>query len=537
MSEIFAQILKDRGLNEDFLYPKYENLFDPFEMIGVEKAVERIEQAKDKNEKVLIFGDYDVDGVTSSTVLHTALIDFGIKEVDVILPNRFTDGYGMKDGAIEKIQASGATLVITVDNGSGSGDTIQKLKDLGIETIVTDHHEIPHKPEAAVTVVNPHLPGEKYGLRMAGVGVAFTLARALNIRKNGGACDGQEKWLLDLVTLGTICDSMVLRDENRIYSYFGMKVFPKTRRKGIKELAKKAGSKLEEVDSRMIGFQLGPRINAAGRMKSADLALKLMMTDKRSEAIALSEELDDLNAERKKEQDSAIREATEQVDESDKVIVVHGKWHEGIVGIVAGRLVELYKKPALVLAEVDNGVLKGSGRSFGDFSLAEAMQNMPEGLLLSGGGHAGACGLSIKVEDFDTFKTEINEYYDGLGLIAQERFLRQTSDVILGDFSKLELELYDEIQLLEPFGEGNQEPIFEITGKIKNVRVLKEQHLALTVADSHGNEMKMMAFYAPEDWLNVRTGEHILVQFTLMKNEWRGNVKLEANLISLERIS
>ena len=206
MSEIFAQILKDRGLNEDFLYPKYENLFDPFEMIGVEKAVERIEQAKDKNEKVLIFGDYDVDGVTSSTVLHTALIDFGVKEVDVILPNRFTDGYGMKDSAIEKIQASGATLVITVDNGSGSGDTIQKLKDLGIETIVTDHHEIPHKPEAAVTVINPHLPGEKYGLRMAGVGVAFTLARALNMRKNGGVCDGQEKWLLDLVTLGTICD-------------------------------------------------------------------------------------------------------------------------------------------------------------------------------------------------------------------------------------------------------------------------------------------------------------------------------------------
>jgi single-stranded-DNA-specific exonuclease len=272
-------------------------------------------------------------------------------------------------------------------------------------------------------------------------------------------------------------------------------------------------------------------------MKSADLALKLMMTNKRSEAIALAEELDDLNAERKKEQDSAIREATEQVNKSDKVIVVHGKWHEGIVGIVAGRLVELYKKPALVVAEVDNGVLKGSGRSFGDFSLAEAMQNMSEGLLLSGGGHAGACGLSIKAEDFDTFKTEINEYYDGLGLIAQERFLRQTSDVILGDFSKLELELYDEIQLLEPFGEGNQEPIFEITGKIKNVRVLKEQHLALTVVDSHGNEMKMMAFYAPEDWLNVGTGEHILVQFTLMKNEWRGNVKLEANLISLERIS
>lgn len=537
MSEIFAQILKDRGLDEHFLHPKYEDLFDPFLMLGVREAVERIEQAKENKEKVLIYGDYDVDGVTSSTVLRTALLDFGIKEVDVILPNRFIDGYGMKDGSIEKIQASGATLVVTVDNGSGSGGTIEKLKDLGIETIVTDHHEIPHKPEAAVTVINPHLPGEKYGLRMAGVGVAFTLARALNMQKNGGVCDGQEKWLLDLVTLGTICDSMVLRDENRIFVYYGMKVFPKTRRKGIKELAKKSSSNLDEVDGHMISFQLGPRINAAGRMKSADLALNLMMTDKRSEAIALAEELDSLNTERKKEQDAAIREATEQVDENDSVIVVRGEWHEGIVGIVAGRLVELYKKPALVLAEIEGGVLKGSGRSFGDFSLAEAMQNMPDGLLLSGGGHAGACGLSLKVDDFESFKTEINDFYDGLGLVGQERFLRQASDVILGDFSKLDIELYDEIRQLEPFGEGNQEPIFEITGTVKNVRVLKEQHLALTVVDSHGNEMKMMAFYAPEDWLATGTGEHILTQFTLMKNEWRGNVKLEANLISLERIS
>ena len=536
MTEIFAQILADRGLDESFLNPRYEDLFDPFLMLGMNKAVERIVQARDDAEQILIYGDYDADGVTSSTVLATALKDFGCKDVQVILPNRFIDGYGMKDSAIDEIVTRGVNLVITVDNGSGSGSAIEKLKERGIDTIVTDHHEIPHKPEAAVAVINPKLPGEKYGLRMAGVGVAFTLARALNMRKNDGACDGQEKWLLDLVTLGTICDSMVLRDENRIFTYFGLKVFPKTRRKGIKELAQRAGVKLDEMNGRSIGFQLGPRINAAGRMKSADLALSLMMTDKRSEAYTLAEELDELNTERRKAQDEAVKEANLQVDEGDAVIVVHGKWHEGIVGIVAGRLVEIYKKPAIVFAELDNGVIKGSGRSFGDFSLAEALQNMPEGLLLSGGGHAAACGLSLNMADLESFKTLINDYYEGLGLTGQEQYLRQASDVILGDFSKLSLELCDEITQMEPFGEGNQEPIFEITTTVKSARVLKEEHLALTLVDRDGLEFRLMGFYAPNEWLNVKAGQDVCVQFTLTKNEWNGNTKLEGIIVSLEQL-
>ena len=474
--------------------------------------------------------------MTSSTVLYAALKDFGCENVEVILPNRFIDGYGMKDSAIEEIVARGVNLVITVDNGSSSGDTIAKLKEYDIDTIVTDHHEIPHKPEMAVAVINPHLPGEKYGLRMAGVGVAFTLARALNMHKNGGNCDGQEKWLLDLVTLGTICDSMVLRDENRIFTYYGLKVFSKTRRRGIKELAQRAGVKLDEMNGRSIGFQLGPRINAAGRIKSADLALNLMMTSKRSEAYTLAEELDALNAERRKAQDEAVKEANLQVDESDSVIVVRGRWHEGIVGIVAGRLVEIYKKPAIVLAELKDDVLKGSGRSFGDFSLAEAIQNMPEGLLLSGGGHAAACGLSLKSTDFESFKTLINDYYEGLGLVGQEKYLRQASDVILGDFSKLSLELCDEIQRMEPFGEGNQEPIFEITTTVKGVRVLKEEHLALTLKDKKNQEFRLMGFYVPDEWLNVKAGQDVLVQFTLSKNEWQGKTKLEGVMVSLETL-
>lgn len=536
MSEIFAQILRQRGLGEDFLSPRYEDLFDPYLMLGMNAAVDRIEQARDNAEQILIYGDYDVDGVTSSTVLHTALTDFGCEGVEVILPNRFIDGYGMKDGAIDEIVARGTNLVITVDNGSGSGATIEKLRERGIDTIVTDHHEIPHKPEAAIAVINPKLPGEKYGLNMAGVGVAFTLARALNMRKNGGSCDGQEKWLLDLVTLGTVCDSMKIRDENRIFTYFGMKVFPKTRRRGIKELAQRASVNLDEIDGNAVGFQLGPRLNAAGRMKSADLALELMMAKDRSAAVRLAGELDDLNSERRRAQESAVKEAMAQVKEEDPVIVVSGKWHEGIVGIVAGRLVEIYHKPAIALAEVKDDILKGSGRSFGDFSLAEAIQHLPDGLLKSGGGHAAACGLSLAKSDLESFKCEFNEYYKSLDLKDQEKYLRLQSDVALDGFEVLSIELCDEIAQLQPFGEGNEEPIFEITADISAVKVLKEKHLSLTLKDAKGKEMKLMGFFAPQEWLEFESGQRVRAQFTLTKNEWRGVTKLEGILVSAENV-
>ena len=536
MTQIFENLLAQRGLGEDFLRPRYENLFDPFLMQGVTEAVERIERARDGREKILIYGDYDADGVTASTVLKSGLVYFGCPEVEVLLPNRFTDGYGMNMPAISKMEEYGADLVITVDCGSGSGAVISEMQKRGIECIVTDHHEIPEMPEAALAVINPKRPDEKYGLYMAGVGVAFTLARALNMRKNGGVCDGQEKWLLDLVTIGTICDSMVLREENRIMSYFGMRnVLPKTRRVGLKELAKQASIDLSRVDTQAVGFQIGPRINAAGRLKSADLAFDLLNAEGRAEAFGLAQELNELNNERRKKQDAAVKEVTNSIDESDAVIVACGDWHEGIVGIIAGRLVEIYKKPAFALAKLEDGRLKGSGRSFGDFSLAEALQNCPEGLLLSGGGHAGACGLSLRAEDLEKFRKQINEYYRSLKLTNQEKYLREASDVLLDDFAEMTEELYDEIRSLEPFGEGNREPIFEICAEVASSKVLKEKHLSLNLKDGEGREMKMMWFFAPEQYFGLKNGEKVRVQFTLSRNEWRGVVKIEGQIISLER--
>lgn len=531
MTEIFAKLLRERGLDERFLYPKYEDLFDPYKLTGVKAAVARIEQARAANEKVVIYGDYDVDGVTSSTLLYDGLKYYGIKAVEIILPNRFTDGYGMNMPAMERILERGAKLVITVDCGSGSGEVIAALKKNGVDTIVTDHHEIPAVPSSAVAVINPK-QGDKVGARMSGVGVAFMLARALNMAKNGGKCDGQEKWLLDLVVIGTICDSMELREENRILSYYGMKVLAKTRRPGIRELARVASVDLGRLDTHAIGFQLGPRVNAAGRMKSADLALDLMMATSRAKAFALAGELDGLNTKRREAQDAAVREVGTSDDES--VIVAVGDWHEGIVGIVAGRLMELYKRPAFALTRLEDGRLKGSGRSFGDFSLAKALQSCPEGMLLSGGGHAGACGLSLEADKLADFRAHVNEYYRSLELKDQEKYLQSKSDVVLRNFSGLTEELFAEISLLEPFGDGNTEPIFEITAQISGRRVLKEKHLSLILKDAFGKEMKMMAFHAPEDWKATKTGDKVKVQFTLSKNEFRGKTAIEGNIISLE---
>ena len=532
MTNLFKQLLRQRGLDDGFLNPRYEDLFKPEELKGMGEAVERIRIAREANEKIIIYGDYDADGVTSSTLMRDALKYYGCKKVEIILPNRFTDGYGLNLPAVEKIVARGARLVITVDCGSGSEGVIAALKERGIDTIVTDHHEIPNVPKSAIAVINPK-QGDKVGTKMAGVGVAFALARALNKDMNGGKCDGQEKWLLDLVVIGTICDSMELRDENRILSYYGMKVLAKTRRAGIKELARAACVDLDKLNTHAIGFQLGPRLNAAGRMRSADLALDLMMATSRTKPFSLANELDSLNSERRKAQEKAIDEI--EVSNNDAVIVACGNWHEGILGIIAGRLVEIYRKPAFALTRLKDGRIKGSGRSFGEFSLAEALQNCGD-LLLSGGGHAGACGVSMKAENLEAFRKAVNKYYKGLRLKNQERFLRNMSDLKLLDLSEVTEELYAEFCLLEPFGDGNTEPILELDGIVVDKRVMKEKHLSLNVGDRNGKVIKLMAFYAPEEWFGVENGNRVRVQFTLTKNEWRGKVAVEGSILSLERL-
>lgn len=540
MSALFEELLRVREVEPGFLDPKYDECIDAWVLPDMDKAVERVRQAVQNGEKVLIYGDYDADGVTASTALRDILVLAGVKAIEIMLPNRFLDGYGMSTKVVEKAKELGANLVMTVDCGSRNHEVVAQLAEIGVDVVVTDHHECGDTLPQAVAVVNPKrkdwlssdsLSPSKTSLReLAGVGVVFKLAQALV--KAGLIPEGQEKWLLDLVLIGTICDSMRLRGENRRLCFYGFKVLEKTRRAGLKELMLAAGVK--RLNSEAVGFQIGPRLNAAGRMKSAEQALRLLLAENRPQAAMLAVQLENLNKARKTQQQAAFKEIETRGVDGGAVMVECGNWHEGILGIVAGKLVEKYHRPAIVLAETD-GVFKGSGRSFGEFNLAEALAVCKD-YIVAGGGHAEACGLKVALGKIDDFRRAINAYYDGLQLKNQERFFGIKEDLQVRDFDQFSLELVTELQKLEPYGMGNEEPIF-LLPEVRVVEAAKlgadGKHLRLTVWDQNGKSLKLIQFYAPEEYLQLRGGEIINAWITLGENEYRGLRSVEGRIVKL----
>ncbi len=536
MNKLFVRLLRSRGLTPSFLNPRYEDLIDPFALYDMDKAIARIKKAQAENEKILIYGDYDVDGVTASTVMEQSLKLAGIKSpnISIMLPDRFTDGYGMSPRLITHAQKQGISLVITVDCGSRNHAIIDELNTLGIDTIITDHHETAPDMPAAIAIINPHRkdhPTPELQV-LAGVGVAFKLAQALV--QEGLIPNGQEKWLLDLVLLGTICDNMILTGENRILSYYGIKVLGKTRRHGLKELITKA--RIKNLNSESIGFQIGPRLNSAGRLETADTSLALLRATSSPSAATIADKLEQLNKKRKTEQNFAIEEITHRGIDKTPVIIETGKWHEGIVGIVAGRLVETYHKPAFVLAEAKDGTFKGSGRSFGDFNLADAL-NFAKNSIISGGGHAAAAGVKVEGEKLYQFREQINEYYHSLNLKNQEKYLIQHADLELEDFSDLNLDLLHDLKSLEPFGPGNEEPIFRLKNtRIVNLTVMgaKRNHLRLDLQDQNGKPLKLIAFFAPEKWFQLDPQfSRIEPLVKLIENDWQGVKTCEARIMDI----
>ena len=533
MNKLFAQLVEIRHLDEDFLHPKYEKLTNPLILKDMDKAIARIETAVKNHEKILVYGDYDVDGITASTVMEAALKLAGATDVDIMLPDRFVDGYGMSPRLITRAKETGVNLVITVDCGSKNHEIIDELKHLKIDTIVTDHHECSNAPSEAIAVINPHR--EDYPTKelqnLAGVGVAFKIAECLAQKKL--IQKGQEKWLLDLVLLGTICDNMLLTNENRILGYYGVKVLNKTRRPGLRELMRTAGVK--HITSESIGFQLGPRLNAAGRLETAELSLKLLRTDSGAEAATIAAKLEELNKRRREEQHLAIEEIIKRHKTNDPVIIETGHWHEGILGIVAGRLVESYQKPAFVLTELDNGVYKGSGRSFGDFNLAAALEYAKD-VILSGGGHAGAAGVKLEQKNLYAFREKINEYYKSLHLENQAKYFKTRPDLTTSELKDFSLDFLEELKQLEPFGAGNEEPII----CLENPQILElkrmgnnGQHLRIDLKGKDGKILKCVAFFASESWFNINYNDSYNFLVKPVENEWNGVRSIEARLVDI----
>ena len=537
---LFERILTARGLTtraarQVFLQPDYAAVkHDPFLLPDMEKAVVRLKQARERGEKIVIYGDYDIDGLSATALLLDAFGKFGFEGVDAFIPNRFVEGYGMTMGAVDKVRDMGADLIVTVDTGSLCHAEIAYATSLGIDTVVTDHHNVAEMPPPSVAAVNPKFSGHSYPFRdLCGAGVAFKLVQALQTELDG-LPDGYEKWLLDLVALGTVCDIVTLADENRANVYWGLEVLKRQQRPGLKALMAVAGIEPGQVNARHLGFGLGPRMNAAGRLETAQHALDMLTARDGLAALEASEKLEELNVKRRSIQDAIFEEACVQAEQlaDDRVLVVSsGSWNHGVIGIVASKLVEKYKRPVFIIGERGEEAT-GSARSFGDFSAADAVRAADD-IIIKGGGHGAAAGVTLATEKIGDFRRRVNEFYDSLQLTSQERYLLPRADVEIDDFSEIDEELVENLAKMEPFGNGNPEPVLKIaTANVLSVRRMGAdgQHVKLALRDKNGTVLQMLAFNAPEEFFRD-PGDEVAAWFQPTINEWQGVRTVEGRLL------
>ena len=488
ISELLATVLVNREIVEDeevkiFLNPSRSNFHDPYLMPDMKPAVDRIIEAINKKEKTIIYGDYDVDGITSITVLSKFLKERGL-DVGAYIPNRLNEGYGLNKTAIKQIADEGYKLIITVDCGISGTEEVDYAYSLGMEVIVTDHHEPLEVLPKAIAVIDCKRKDNKYPFNsLAGVGVAFKLTQAIGIKL--GLEEKEYLKFLDIVCIGTISDIVPLVDENRVIAKLGLKLVEDTRSPGVKALLIAAGYK--EVNSNTVSFGIAPRINACGRMGHERDALDLFLTENINQANKITQNLNEYNRKRqdieKRIFDEAISKIEqEHLDKNNSIVIGSENWHHGVIGIVASKITELYFKPSiLVCFEEEDG--KGSGRSIPGFDLHAALCSASE-YLEKYGGHEMAVGLSLKKDKFEDFRNEFEK-------IAKEAHTEEVVSVIKIDkeinLKDITLESVKSLKLLEPFGEANKTPIFIYRNfRIDSIRALSEgKHLKLTLKDEN----------------------------------------------------
>ncbi len=470
ISSMISQLLTTRGIAdeqsaEEFLYPHIDMMYDPFQMYGMERAVERIKQAIECGEQIWIYGDYDVDGTTATALLLGVFRHLGV-QASYYIPNRFDEGYGLNTDAIEKLGASGCDVLITVDCGVSSIAEVERANELGIDVIVTDHHE-PKEGNIppAYVVLNPRLEICEYPFDgLAGVGVAFKLAHAL-LGVRTGELPPALASQLDLVALGTVVDVAMLVDENRILSRIGLAELNKRERPGIRALCDAANVTSEtEIKSYTLGFVLGPRLNAAGRLDTARKVVELLTTESYDYALEIAKELDAANRERQDIEQQILRHARDKVKHSvnlkrEKALVLADEeWHQGVIGIVASRLVEQYYRPTLLIAlNGDEG--HGSGRSIPEFNLFEGLNECRD-LMLGFGGHKAAAGFSIKKDNIPKLRDKFSQVV--AASLSEEDLTPKVNVDLPVSLSQVTTQAIEEFKLLEPFGLGNPRPVMSI---------------------------------------------------------------------------
>lgn len=527
---ILEHLIRQRGLPagdalEGFLRPRLRDLSDPFLIPDAEPAVERILQAADRGEKICIFGDYDVDGVTSITLMRRILRAYGL-DPRVFIPHRGSEGYGLSKASIARCMAEGdkPDLLITVDCGTVSVDEVAMLRAEGVDVLIVDHHEpLPGMKPDCCAVMNPKCGNDFTYLCAAGV--VFKLGHALMKRRMVEGFD--LKTLLDLVAVATISDIVPMVGENRLMVRHGLRQLPNTLNPGLKALQEVTGMS-GAVTSMDVGFRIGPRLNAAGRMDEPEDALATLMTDCRRVALEMAAKLDKHNRERQTHEAKIRREAEEMLTtraaSADEAVIVLGsrEWHHGVVGIVASRLMRQYHKPTFIIAIDKEGVGKGSGRSIPGISLVEAIRDC-EADLIAGGGHAMAAGLSIHEDSIDRFREHFSKYVMAHST-PEQRLPTLVYDAEI-DFGQLSLDFLSQYDLLQPFGNSNPQPVFVArgVGLSRPPQHMKNQHLRLMMRQGY-HEQDAVYFGGGEVPLPDPPWD---IAFTIDRNTFRGRTMLQ----------
>ena len=566
-SPLVLQLLYDRELKtqvliDEFFNPDYESdLHDPFLMKGVKEAVKEIKKAIKKQKKIIIYGDYDADGICSSVILLETLKKLGAKNIDVYIPDRSREGYGLNKEAVKKLAEKGIQLIITVDCGITDFEEIELAKKSGMETIVVDHHRVLEKIPKAKVVIDPHQAGDKYPFKeLAAVGVVFKLISAL-IKDEKEIEEGFSKWFLDLVALATVADMMPLLGENRTLVKYGLVVLAQTKRIGLKELMKvsritdynlevidngngQIEHKVNGLDSWTFAFALAPRINVAARLESADAAYRLLITESEDEGKKIALQLEKLNRQRQQSVEKIVKEIEARLSSKELPIVIFEadkNWPRGLVGLVASKISEKYFRPAFIF-NINENKYNGSARSVKGFNLVEAISQAAD-LLEEFGGHPAAAGLTVLKKNFEKSKERISVHAEkklkNLDLTPQIEI-----DVQL-DLDQIAWSNYDQVQSFAPFGKLNPEPLFLTKGlEIVDLRLVgnNNKHLKLELfgpikqGKQQMKKVKAIGFCLAEKCPDLKKGDLVDLVYEFIIDQWNGTRDLQLKIVDIKKV-
>ncbi|MFK4950801.1 single-stranded-DNA-specific exonuclease RecJ [Lactococcus garvieae] len=522
LDTLAAQILWQRGIRAEeeiqaYLNPDLQQLHDPFLLHDMEKATQRILTAIENGQNILIYGDYDADGMTASSVMKSALDELGA-EVQVYLPNRFTDGYGPNLDVYKYfIQNEDIDLIITVDNGVAGHEAIAYAQSQNVDVIVTDHHSMPEELSKAFAIVHPEHPESNYPFKyLAGVGVAFKVATAL--------LDYIPSDMLDLVAIGTIADMVSLTDENRILVSHGLKVLANTERAGLMELMRLSGTDFEKVNEETVGFQIAPRLNALGRLDDPNPAIELLTGWDEEVAAEIAQMIDEKNSERKVIVENIYNQALTMMTDEPVEVLYHQDWHKGVLGIVAGRLLEQFHKPIIMLAE-EEGILRGSARSIENFNIFEALNGHRE-LFIAFGGHKQAAGMTFALENVEAIKQVMLEFIQENDIDMSEKSSLEVQGSL--QFDQISLETIRSLEKLSPYGMDNPKPHFLLTDyQVEQARSMGKDnsHLKLKLVQN-GQALDAVYFGHGSESLEFEQSDTELVG-TLSSNTWNGTTTVQ----------